>query len=86
MCVRTHAGQKNDGFNTDLERSPTNQGKSAGRPSLENVLRRNGGWGSRKVPDRRRAGPLIRTLEWLRDEGVGGQGRGHRLPTENQDF
>lgn len=71
MCVRMHAGQKNDGFNTDLERSPTNQGKSAGKPSLENVPRRNGGWGSQRVPDRRRVGPLIRKLECRRDEGVG---------------
>lgn len=86
MCVRTHVGQKNDGFNTDLERSPTNQGKSAGRPSLEDVPRRNGGRGSRRVPDRRRAGPPIRTLEGAEGRGRGGQGRGHRLPHREPGF
>lgn len=35
-----HTGQENDGFNTDLERRPENQGKSAAEPSLGNVPRR----------------------------------------------
>ena len=29
-CVRTRAGQETDGFNKDLDRSPTGQGKSKG--------------------------------------------------------
>lgn len=40
VCQGACTGQENDGFNTDLERRPENQGKSAAEPSPGNVPRR----------------------------------------------
>lgn len=42
VSLGARTGQINDGFNTDLESGPENQGKSAAEPSLKNVPRRNG--------------------------------------------
>lgn len=85
MCVRTTAGQKDDGFNTDLERSPANEGKSEGRPSLGNVPRRKRGWGPRRVQDRGEPGHVIRAPGGL-GTGLRGSRRGHYLPSGFQEL